>query len=180
MDVGVDQRLDDLDLTVSFTVFWIRYEDLIDFDFDLFQNVNRDEVNAKGIEFSLRWNPDSRIAVYSDLTYQNAARPGSDEPLRNLPDWMGSVRVGYKPVEPLQIRLEISFASESHDVQIAVPDRMTVDGYGVVDLAATWDVHPAWQLLARIDNLTDTGYEHFIGFPQPGITGTVGLRYELR
>ena len=85
----------------------------------------------------------------------------------------------YKPVEPLQFRLEISFASESHDVQIAVPDRTTVDGYGAVDLAATWDVHPAWQLLARIDNLTDTSYEHFIGFPQPGITGSVGLRYVL-
>jgi len=180
IDVGVDQRVDNLDLTASFTVFWIRYEDLIDFDFDLFQNVNRDEVKAKGIELSLRWNPDSRIAVYSDLTYQNAEDPASDEPLRNLPDWMGSVRVGYKPVEPLQIRLEISFASQSHDVQIAVPDRMTVDGYGVVDLAATWDVHPAWQLLVRIDNLSDTDYEHFIGFPQPGITGSVGLRYVLR
>ncbi len=180
VDFGVDQRIDDLDLTASFTVFWIRYEDLIDFDFDLFQNVNRDEVKAKGIEFSLRWNPDSRIAVYSDLTFQNAESPGSDQPLRNLPDWMGSVRVGYRPVEPLQFRLEISFAAESFDVQIAVPDTTTVDGYGVVDLAATWDVHPAWQLLARIDNLTDTSYEHFIGFPQPGITGSVGLRYVLR
>lgn len=180
VDFGVDQRIDDLDLTASFTVFWIRYEDLIDFDFDLFQNVNRDEVKAKGIEFSLRWNPDSRIAVYSDLTFQSAESPGSDQPLRNLPDWMGSVRVGYRPVEPLQIRLEISFAAESFDVQIAVPDTTTVDGYGVVDLAATWDVHTAWQLLARIDNLTDTNYEHFIGFPQPGITGSVGLRYVLR
>ncbi|MCH7825927.1 MAG: TonB-dependent receptor [Acidobacteria bacterium] len=180
VDFGVDQRVDDLDLTASFTVFWIRYKDLIDFDFDLFQNVNRDEVNAKGIEFSLRWNPDSRIAVYSDLTFQSAESPGSDQPLRNLPDWTGSVRVGYRPVEPLQIRLEISFAAESFDVQIAVPDTTTVDGYGVVDLAATWDVHLAWQLLARIDNLTDTSYEHFIGFPQPGITASVGLRYVLR
>ena len=180
VDFGIDQRVDVWDMTASLTVFWIRYEDLIDFDFDLFQNVNRDEVNTKGFEVSLRWNPDSQVAVLADLTYQDAESPDSDEPLRNLPDWIGSVRVGFRPVEPLQVRVELSLASESFDVQIAVPDMTTVDGYGLLDLAATWDLSPAWQILARVDNLTDTAYEHFIGFPQPGITGKIGLRYVLR
>ena len=180
VDVGVEQRVDVWNLTASFAVFWIRYEDLIDFDFDLFQNVNRDEVNAKGFEFSLRWDPDPRVSVLSDLTYQDAESPGSDAPLRNLPEWMGSVRVGYKPIDPLQIRLELSFASESVDVQIAVPDRMTVDGYGVLDLAATWTLAPSWQIPGRIDNLSDTDYEHFIGFPQPGISARIGIRYTHR
>ncbi len=180
VDVGIDQRVDDWNLTASFTVFWIRYEDLIDFDFDLFQNVNRDEVNARGVELSLRWSPTPRVQVFSDLTYQRAESPESTAPLRNLPEWMGSVRVGFRPVEPLQIRLEWSSASDSFDVQIAVPDMTTVDGYGVLDLAATWDLHPSWQILARVDNLTDTDYEHFIGFPQPGITAKIGLRYMLR
>ena len=81
IDFGVDQRVDAWDMTASFTVFWIRYEDLIDFDFDLFQNVNRDEVNSKGFEVSLRWNPDPRVAVLADLTYQDTESPDTDQPL---------------------------------------------------------------------------------------------------
>ena len=180
VDVGIDQRVADWDLMASFTVFWIRYQDLIDFDFDLFQNINRDEVNAKGIELSLRWDPDPRVKVFSDLTYQNAESPGSAEPLRNLPEWMGSVRVGFQPIEPLEVRVELSFASESFDVQIAVPDMTVVGGYGLLDLAASWDLSAAWEVLARVDNLTDTDYRHFIGFPQPGVTGKIGLAYTLR
>ena len=180
VDFGIDQRVDAWDMDVSFTVFWIRYEGLIDFDFDLFQNVNRDEVIAKGVEFSLRWDPDPRVTVFSDVTYQKAENPDSDEPLRNKPDWTGSIRVGFRPVAPFQVRMELGFASASYDVQLAVPDMNTVDGYGVLDLAATWDLHPSWQILARVDNLTDTEYQHFIGFPQPGVTGRIGLRYTLR
>lgn len=183
IDTGIDQRVEDWNMTASFTVFWIRYEDLIDFDFDRFQNVNRDEVNAKGVELSLRWDPDPRLSVFSDLTYQSVASPGSGQPLRNVPEWSGSVRIGMQPngmLEPLDVRVELSFASDSHDVQIAVPDRTTVDGYGLLDLAATWELHPSWRILARVDNLTDTTYEHFIGFPQPGISAKIGLRYTLR
>ena len=179
-DIGIDQRLDDWDLTASLSLFWIRYDDLIDFDFDLFQNVNRDEVTARGVELALRWNPDRRVTVLADLTYQDAESPDSAEPLRNLPDWSGSVRVGFRPVEPLHVRVEASFASESFDVQLAVPDTTAVEGYGVVDLAAAWDLSPAWQVQGRADNLTDTDYAHFIGFPQPGISARIGLRYVLR
>ena len=179
-DIGVEQRFGDGALSAALTVFWIRYEDLIDFDFDLFQNVNRDEVKAKGIELSLYWQPDPRVTLRSDLTYQDTESPDSDQPLRNLPEWSGSVRVGYRPVESLQFQVEASFASESFDVQIAVPDMTTVDGYGVLDLAATWKLSHAWEILARVDNLTNTDYQHFIGFPQPGISARIGLRYLLR
>ena len=120
------------------------------------------------------------MRVFSDLTYQNAESPVSAEPLRNLPEWMGSVRVGFQPIEPLKVRVELSFASESFDVQIAVPDMTLVDGYGLLDLAASWDLNTTWKILARVDNLTDTDYEHFIGFPQPGLTGKIGFSYTLR
>jgi outer membrane cobalamin receptor len=93
---------------------------------------------------------------------------------------MGSVRVGFQPIEPLEVRVELSFASESFDVQIAVPDMTVVGGYGLLDLAASWDLSAAWEVLARVDNLTDTDYRHFIGFPQPGVTGKIGLAYTLR
>jgi len=180
VDLGLEQRFGEGASNVALTVFWIRYEDLVDFDFALFQHVNRDEVKAKGVELSLRWEPDPRVTLRSDVTYQNTENPGSDQPLRNLPEWSGSARVAYRPVEPLQLQLEASFASESFDVQIAVPGMTTVDGYGLLDLAATWELSRTWEILARVDNLTDTEYQHFIGFPQPGISARIGLRYLLR
>jgi len=179
VDIGLDQKFADGALAVGLTAFWIRYEDLIDFDFERFQNVNRDEVKSRGAELSVRWDPEERVTVLADVTYQDAQSPDTDQPLRNLPKWSGSVRLAYRPVGPLQLRLEASFASESFDVQIAVPDRTTVDGYGVVDLAASWELAPAWEILARVDNLTDADVQHFIGFPQPGTSARIGLRHGI-
>ena len=61
-----------------------------------------------------------------------------------------------------------------------MPDMTTVDGYSLLHLAATWELSDAWEVLARVDNLTDTEYQHYIGFPQPGISAKIGLRYLLR
>jgi vitamin B12 transporter len=138
VDIGLDQKFADGALAVGLTAFWIRYEDLIDFDFERFQNVNRDEVKSRGAELSVRWDPEERVTVLADVTYQDAQSPDTDQPLRNLPKWSGSVRLAY-----------------------------------------SWELAPAWEILARVDNLTDADVQHFIGFPQPGTSARIGLRHGI-
>ncbi|HSG67022.1 MAG TPA: TonB-dependent receptor, partial [Gammaproteobacteria bacterium] len=54
-ELGVDLGAREDALTMEITVFRQRFEDLIDFDFETFTTVNRDSVDADGIELSARW-----------------------------------------------------------------------------------------------------------------------------
>jgi outer membrane cobalamin receptor len=65
-------------------------------------------------------------------------------------------------------------------VQIPVPERMRVEGYEVLDLAASWRAAERVRLRARLDNATDEDYQQFVGFPQPGRRARIGIEYEFR
>ena len=53
-------------------------------------------------------------------------------------------------------------------------------GYGLVNLAASTDLAPGWQLLARVDNLADKTYQTATGFATAGRTVYVGLKWSGR
>jgi vitamin B12 transporter len=46
----------------------------------------------------------------------------------------------------------------------------------VVDLAASWQLNDALELVARVTNLTDENYEEILGFARPGRAVYAGLR----
>ena len=56
----------------------------------------------------------------------------------------------------------------------------TVPGYGLITLDASWQIAPAWQVFARIDNLLNRTYRNFgilsaNYFRGPGNTFDTGL-----
>ena len=66
------------------------------------------------------------------------------------------------------------------DRQFPVPDRDTVDGRGLLGLAASWRAKGRLVLRARADNLTDRSYETQIGFPGPGRSFWAGVGWDGR
>ena len=44
------------------------------------------------------------------------------------------------------------------------------------DLAVNWTLTRHWQVFLAVDNLFDTAYEEFVGFPAPGISPRAGVR----
>ena len=49
LDVGVEQQLVQ-GLRAGINFFYTRYRDLVDFDFESFQNINRSSVESRGVE----------------------------------------------------------------------------------------------------------------------------------
>lgn len=179
IDLGVELESPDGDLGAGLTVFHNRYENLIDFDFDLFQNVNRSSVEADGVELFARWRPLPALSLAADLYRQDLEDPDSDRPLLNQPEWIAGARLEWRPAPPLRVWLDGRHVGSSLDRQIPVPERDRVDGYTVFDLALTWERPAGWEVLVRVDNLADEDYEHFIGFPEPGRSVRAGVRYRF-
>jgi iron complex outermembrane receptor protein/vitamin B12 transporter len=180
VDLGVALESRSGAVSAALTLFHNRYRNLIDFDFDLFLHVNRSTVEADGVELSARWKPAGAVAIGADLYWQDLEDPGSDRPLLNQPEWIAAARLEWTLARSLRLWLGGRYTGGSPDVQIPVPERGAVDAYAVFNLAATWRWSPRWQLRARLDNLTDEDYEHFVGFPEPGRSLRVGVWYGSR
>lgn len=178
-DLGLEHEFSSGSTTVGASAFWTRYEDLIEFDFDAFQLVNRSRVEARGAELYLRWHPSAKIRLDASLTWQDVEDLDvSDTPLHH-PEWRGGVGLVWQPDPALTLSLRARSTSMSLDQQLTAPDRDSVAGYEAFDLNLAWQATDRWMLTVRVENLTDTDYENLIGFPAPGRAGRVGLRYRV-
>jgi vitamin B12 transporter len=176
-DLGVERDFAAARFEAGVTVFYNRFDDLIDFDFESFTHVNRSRVEARGAELSLGWRPTERLSVHANATWQRVEDVTTHARLRHRPKWVGGARLDWRPSARLDLHLDFQTVSRSFDEQIPVPGRDTVAGYGVAGLAGSWRFAGRWQLRGRIDNLADREYETLIGFPGPGRSLRLGLRY---
>ncbi len=179
-DVGVEHRLSSLHVTTDASLFYYRYDELIDFNFDSFRLENRSRVASRGVELSVRWDPSRSMSPRVDLTWNAVDDQTSDERLLHRPEWTGALRLGWRPTSRLSTWLDAQLVSDQLDRQLTVPDRTTVAGYGLLGAAGSWRLTDRWEVAGRIDNLTARRYETLIGFPGAGVLGRIGLRYVIR
>ncbi len=179
-DVGIDRHFAGARLETGLTLFYNRYEDLIDFDFETFSHVNRSEVEARGAEATLGWTPTDRLSLRTNVTWQRVEDLTTQARLRHRPRWVAGFRIDWRPLDRLSLQLDSQGVTRSYDEQIPVPYRDTVPGYALAGLGATWNLTGPWEILGRIDNLADREYETLIGFPGPGRSLRIGLRYGTR
>ena len=149
----------------------------MDFDFEQFLHVNRSRVRTQGVELSARWRPHPALGLDAEATHLDAQDLDGGV-LLHEPRWTGGVRLTWQPDERLSLRLQARAVSGSYDQQIPVPDRDTVDGYGLVGLAGSWRFRDGFTLRARLDNLADRSYETLIGFPGPGRSFWLGVGWD--
>lgn len=176
-EAGLEQELFGGRLDLGATAFLHEYRDLVDFDFDLFSHVNRAEVRTRGVEMTLRWQPHPTLSLEGQATYVDA-EDRSGEPLLYEPRWLGGGRATWRPTGRVSLRLDARLVSHYLDRQLPVPDRDTVDGYGLVGFAGWWRLGRGLVLRARLDNLAGRDYETYVGFPGPGRSFWAGVGWE--
>jgi outer membrane cobalamin receptor len=181
-DAGVEQEWFDSKVVLSAAWFHNSFRDLIDFSPEVFRLVNRREVVTQGLELEGRWRPERAVQWVAYLTYIDAEIKDSTEPLRDRPEWRGGFGVDWQFLKKGKLHVRYTSVGERFDFQIPVPDRMVADSYQTLDLAASYEFLDNITGFVRIDNLFDSEYQEFIGFPNPGIyfRAGVNLTFDLQ
>ena len=177
-DIGWGQELFDGKLNFTVSYFDNEFKDLIDFDFELFQNVNRSRVDTSGYELEVGYRPLDVLTFTSHVTYLDvdAKEPGVQ--LRQRPDWRGGVSATWLPFPSWMVNVDWLYVDESFDSSVPTGGMM-LDSYNRVDATVTWDATQRLTVTLSVDNLLDEDYEEAIGFPAPDIRPRVGVRYRF-
>lgn len=177
-EAGVEHRFAPARLDVGAAYFRQEYSNLVDFDFDRFLHVNRARVRTQGVEMTARWQPHATIWLDAEATWLDVQDLESGGTLLHTAQWTGGGRLTWQPTRAVTLRVQARATAGYLDVQYPVPDRDSVDGYGLVGVAGSWRFGHGLSIRARADNLTDASYETYIGFPGPGRAFWVGLGWD--
>jgi outer membrane cobalamin receptor len=177
-DAGVTWRSADQQSGITLTLFHNEFDDLIDFDSNVFQMVNRDRLDVDGVEMQVDVTLSESLSLRAHATHLNLDLIGSDEPIRQRPEWRGGASVLWTPADSWLIRASWLSVGETYDSSIPTGP-MTLDGYNRLDVTATYRRSDSLQFVASVDNLLDADYEQAIGFPSPGIRARAGVRFHF-
>jgi len=177
-DIGISRWSPDRSVGATLTLFHSEFTDLIDFDATIFQMVNRDEVESDGVEMQLHFAVSETLNVEAQATYMDLEFKNSDVPLRQRPDWRGSLSMRWMPTDRWLVDAAWLYVGETFDSSIPTGD-MFLDGYNRLDATVTLKYSEKLNLLLSVDNLLDEDYEEAIGFPSPGIRARLGVRVQF-
>ncbi len=175
-DLGITRWSADKRVGATLTYFHNEFTDLIDFDSNIFMMVNREGVDAEGIEMQLDYTVSESLDLRMQATYTDLSLKNSDIPLRQRPDWSGSIAMRWTPSDRWLIHASWLYVGETFDSSIPTGD-LFLDNYNRLDVTATLNYSDKLNLLLSVDNILDEDYAEAIGFPSPGLRARVGLRY---
>ena len=192
-ELGIDFPIGAQGAELGITWFDQTLEDEIDgFVFDpatfFFTAANRDgESERQGLELTLFAPITGGLSVQGAYTYTDAeefAADGSLAPELRRPEHMASLVLNQAFAEGRgNLNLSASYNGSQLDNYFPPPNYSQIvvelDGYTLVDFAASWAITPSLELTGRVTNLLDEDYEEVLGFASAGRGWFVGIRGQL-
>jgi vitamin B12 transporter len=177
-DAAVEQHFLHEHLNLTLTAFDNSYRNLIDFSPELFRLVNRDSAFGRGAEFEAN-AVIRRLTLGGSASYDDAGLKAAADRLRDVPRWREDLHL----TAPLSSRLRLTVATvwvgRRFDYQVPVPQIDTVPKYSVTNLNLNVKVRDGLDCYVRVENLFDSKYQEFVGFPSPGSYVSAGIQYRL-
>lgn len=174
LEAGYDQNLGD-NIEAGISLFASEYEDLVDFDFETFTNINRGRVDISGVFLYLRMQIGPSLQLGADATLSHISSDSG--PLRRRPENTGGLHLTWRPTAAWSLDMAARYVDER--LTTSIPTGDVVDGaYVIMDATARYrhSATLAWWL--AVDNAFDTDYRDAPGFPAPGLRARLGA--ELR
>ena len=178
VDFNITRRFGDSNGQIGISVFRNEYENLVDFDAELFRTVNRSNVFTKGAEFTVRLPLNRSLHLRGHLSYTDTEIVDSDAKLRGRPKWRGGAVVDWKMNDKWNLVTSALVLDEFYESSIPTGG-LFLDGYTRLDAALTH--RPRENIVVRIavENLLDEDYEEAVGFPATGIRARIGIKYSF-
>ncbi len=193
---GIDQSLLDDTVKLYFTYFWNRFENLIQYKSDGFDNgtnyANIQETNTSGIEVGGEFNVSRELTlglnyIYLDAEVTEDGGLGSagfsagSELIRRPKHYLSFVANYF--YKDFNLNVSGTYIGKRDDLDFSSfpSNRVKNDAYFRADLAASYKLPPGLSYLqgttvfTRINNILNKDYEDIFGFSSPGFNFTVGL-----
>lgn len=180
VDTGVARAFRSSGSEAALTYFDNVYHNLIDFSPSAFRLVNRNEAFARGsdLEVNQQWG---RAVVGGSVTYVDAGLEGTTERLRDVPRWTEELHIRAPLPRAWALESSTVWVGRRFDYQVPVPQIDTVPRYTMTNLEAT-HTFARWSRrlegYVRLENVFDSKFQEFVGFPNAGTDASAGCRYE--
>jgi len=189
-EIGMETSWVDFKHQLQLTWFDQDLQDEIDgFVFDpetfLFTAQNKEnDSHRKGIEAIFDTRPGKYFTLSASYTYTDATEEDAlGRPVREVrrPKHMASISANYLFAQNRgNLNLNLNYNGSQQDVFFSpitfISERVDIDAYTVLDLAASWKLTQSLELTGRINNLLDKEYEEILGYVRPGRAVFAGLR----
>ena len=160
--------------TINLSYFRNTYRDLIDFDNELFTNVNRPYIiDIRGVEAEAHWH--SQNSQWQLGAHASYADIDAENPLMGRPQVKAGATAVYVFNNHWQFNANYLWVDDrlaaSRYTGAAVVE--TLDSYNRFDVGAKWTINTHLNIYIRLENITDEEYFNDIGFPAIGRSGLV-------
>jgi vitamin B12 transporter len=139
---------------------------------------NVDEATTEGGESFVSVNPWAALTLRADYTYTHAEDDTLQEELLRRPQNKASLSGIWQATSAAQLSATIVYLSSwldnNRDFTNLTP--ISVPGYVLVNLAASYDLGHGVTAFARIDNALNVQYQDPLGFQRPGLGVYGGLK----
>lgn len=168
-EIGLSYRHDVFGLA-AITWFENEFTDLVDFDAELFTNVNRAMVDTDGFEVSWSFNSSENTSIRLHATFTDVDTHNENVILSARPEQLYGAVFSLQVKDNLSTNIDFRHVSEQYDTSLYSGQslRETLDAYDVVNANVIWHALDNVSLRLSLDNLLDETYFESIGFSSPG------------
>ncbi len=175
LELGFDQSLSQ-SMDYSISVFTSRYDNLVDFDFETFTNVNRGRIDIDGLTVAASYLLSDSWRLAADATFANIDSASGE--LRRRPEQTGGIGLAWESGGAWSAEAALRYVGSRLLTSIPTGD-LSADGYAYVDATLSYAPKEAVDFWFAVDNLFDEDYEDAPGFPAPGVTLRLGVRLTM-
>lgn len=182
-DAGIEQYLFNSDVTLGVTYFRNSYTDLFGFDKD-FKTININKALTKGVELYATARIKNTLTAKVNYTYTDAKDvSGSDNgtELIRRPQNKAGLSILYYISGAATAGADFIYVGSRNDNDFSTYPVTTISlgGYLVINLSASYKISGPVSLYGRIDNLLNKRYEEIFGYATPGLSGYLGVKLNL-
>jgi vitamin B12 transporter len=181
-DVGIDQDIVEDVLSSSVTFFRNSYDELITFNPSTFILENINKSHTQGFEVGTTLQATDELSMRLAYTYTDTEDEETGQSLLRRPRNKNSMTFVYAPTGNkfrAQLQWRLYSSRFDNDFNSYPPERVSLGGYGIVDLAVSYKLSESVELISRVDNLFDQEYQEVLGFGTMGAAAYAGLKVDL-
>ena len=154
------------------TAFRSRYDDLVDFDFESFTNVNRGRIDIDGVQIRAELELAPGLGLSLDGTWSDISSPSG--PLRRRPERMGGLSLDWAPAPRWRVNAGARHVGRRLTTSIPTGD-VEASGHVLVGATVRYEHAANRTIWGAVDNALDAQYQDAPGFPSPGARIRMGF-----